>query len=401
MHYDTIVIGMGLSGLMAAKTAVEAGQKVLIVGKGTGSLCLFSSTVDVAGNPEMKNPPDHPYSKVGRAGIHQALSSFTSFFPAPYSFHSVGDGNCRVLTGAGTLRPTRFVPSTMIAGISIERGTTLIVGFEGFKDFYANYAAHGNGLRGITVPVDERLNKEVTATALSRLMEMNSFRERIAGEIRKRLEGERKIGFPAVFGWQDPVGVKKGMEDLLGIEVFEIPTLPPSIPGKRIFNRFRTWLIQNGATFLMGYPVSQALSEGKRCEGIYVNHPSVTTFYSADHFVLATGRFMGGGLVADQERISEPLVRLPVFQPPSREEWFGRFFSDHHPIHEAGILTDSSLRPVDERGDLLLENVWIAGSILAHHNLIEEKSREGIEIATGFTAARNSLPQRSQSHTEN
>ena len=39
MHFDLIVIGTGLSGLMAAKTAAETGAKVLIVGKGTGSLC--------------------------------------------------------------------------------------------------------------------------------------------------------------------------------------------------------------------------------------------------------------------------------------------------------------------------------------------------------------------------
>ena len=49
MHYDLIIIGMGLSGLMAAKTAAEAGQEVLIVGKGMGSLCLFSNTIDVLG----------------------------------------------------------------------------------------------------------------------------------------------------------------------------------------------------------------------------------------------------------------------------------------------------------------------------------------------------------------
>ena len=55
MHYDLIVIGMGLSGLMAAKTAAEAGQKVLIVGKGMGSLCLFSNTIDVLG----KSPERH------------------------------------------------------------------------------------------------------------------------------------------------------------------------------------------------------------------------------------------------------------------------------------------------------------------------------------------------------
>ena len=50
MHFDLIVIGMGLSGLMAAKTAAEAGQKTLIIGKGMGSLSLFSNSIDVLGN---------------------------------------------------------------------------------------------------------------------------------------------------------------------------------------------------------------------------------------------------------------------------------------------------------------------------------------------------------------
>ena len=49
MHYDLIIIGMGLSGLMAAKTAVDTGKKVLLVGKGMGALALFSNTIDVLG----------------------------------------------------------------------------------------------------------------------------------------------------------------------------------------------------------------------------------------------------------------------------------------------------------------------------------------------------------------
>lgn len=126
MHYDLIVIGMGLSGLMAAKTAAEAGQKVLIVGKGMGSLSLFSNSIDVLGQlpktmkmephrqtsdvdtkahrgehpvPEdqftheqvsghlgtgmkdglsqwIKDHPEHPYAKVGLIKIEEALSSF-------------------------------------------------------------------------------------------------------------------------------------------------------------------------------------------------------------------------------------------------------------------------------------------------------------------------------------
>ena len=136
MHFDIIIIGMGLSGLMAAKTASEAGQKILVIGKGIGSLSLFSNTIDVLGsvskamnmephvqatdtNPKspwgehpvpedqfahrqvsdplgtgmsdglsqwMKERPKHPYSKVGLDRIKEALSSFISLFPPPTLF---------------------------------------------------------------------------------------------------------------------------------------------------------------------------------------------------------------------------------------------------------------------------------------------------------------------------
>ena len=109
--------------------------------------------------------------------------------------------------------------------------------------------------------------------------------------------------------------------------------------------------------------------------------------------MLATGRFLGGGLWADMERVSEPLFHLPVSQPATRGEWFReRFFQpEAHPIHRAGIVTDHALRPVDEGGKVVLSNVWVAGSILAHHEAIEEHSREGIAIATGYLAAKRAL----------
>jgi glycerol-3-phosphate dehydrogenase subunit B len=187
--------------------------------------------------------------------------------------------------------------------------------------------------------------------------------------------------------------VKKDLEEIIGAEVFEIPILPPSIPGMRIFNRFKEWLIQRGVTFLLGYSVSKATLKEKKCERIDVFNPPIFNSYSADRYILATGRFIGGGLVADEEKIFEPIFNLPLAQPKSREEWFGKsFFNDlPHPIHQTGIRTDSSLRPIDEKGGLVLENVWVAGSILAGHHSVDEKSREGIEITTGYVAAKESL----------
>jgi glycerol-3-phosphate dehydrogenase subunit B len=405
MHYDIIIIGMGLSGLMAAKTAAEMGKKVLIVGKGVGSLGLFSNSIDVLGSISktmrmndalsqwIKDHPQHPYAKAGLRDINEALSSFTSFFPPPYSFQTIGDGNCLIPTGAGTLHPTYLIPSTMVPGASVKEGDGLIIGFKGFNDFYAGWVSRQLKCQGFTLSFPDVLHQGMTATGLSRLIEKEEFRERMGKEIKKHLKAETCVGLPALLGIRDPFAVKKDLEELIGAKVFEIPILPPSIPGMRIFNRFKMGLIQKGVTFLLGYWVSKAILEKKRCKRIEILHPPISTSYSSDRYILATGRFIGGGLKGNEEKIFETIFNLPVFQPQSREEWFQKsfFYDSPHPIHQAGIFTDSSFRPIDEKGELILENVRVAGSILSHHHFIDDQSREGIEIATGYSAAKRAF----------
>jgi glycerol-3-phosphate dehydrogenase subunit B len=339
--------------------------------------------------------PEHPYGKVGLERIETALSSFSSYFPPPYSFQARDERNSFIPTGAGTFRPTYLLPSTMMRGGAFKEKETLIIGFKGYKDFYVQRLADSFKCRGMTLSLSETPHEEVTANALVRRMEQPSFRETLSAEIKKQIRGETLLGLPAVLGMSDPMSVRKDLEKRIGVSIFEIPVLPPSIPGIRVFNRFKARLIQKGVTFLLGYSVSKAVLSGKRCDRIEVSHPPLLKTYSADQYILATGRFIGGGLKGTHERIIEPLFDLPVCQPPSRNEWFQEtFFNDQgHLIHRSGILTDPFFRPVNESGEVLLDNVRIAGTILAHHNCIDEKSREGIEIATGYLAARMALGQ--------
>jgi glycerol-3-phosphate dehydrogenase subunit B len=167
MHFDVIIIGMGLSGLMAAKTAVEMGKKVLIIGKGLGTLSIFSNTVDILGilppttkmkdglSQWIKDHPDHPYGKVGLEKIDESLSAFITLFPPPYSFQAIGETNCFIPTGAGTLRPAYLIPATMMAGESLKGGDGLIVGFKGFKDFFATQVAKPFKCRGLMVSLPD------------------------------------------------------------------------------------------------------------------------------------------------------------------------------------------------------------------------------------------------------
>jgi glycerol-3-phosphate dehydrogenase subunit B len=210
----------------------------------------------------------------------------------------------------------------------------LIVGFKGFKDFYADYTADQLKCRGIVIPLSEFPGQEMIATAIARLMERESFREALGREVKKQMEGESRIGFPALLGIRDPLKVKKDLEETIGVEVFEIPILPPSIPGMRIFRQFKEWLIQRGVTFLLGHSVLKADLNGKRCGSIEVSHPPLSQSYSADRFILATGRFIGGGLKASFQSacpstgIKRPLVCELFFQWPSHSSgWdFDRSF---------------------------------------------------------------------------
>jgi glycerol-3-phosphate dehydrogenase subunit B len=394
---------MGLSGLMAAMTAAQAGKRVLIIGKGMGSLCLFSNSIDLLGSLTgadafegirvwVSGHPDHPYAKAGVDRISDALSAFCSLFPPPYSFNAVGSGNCRVPTGAGTYRPTYLLPSTMTGGVGITKGG-VIVGIEHFRDFSAIQAAKGLKVRGTVVSLGERIARDLAPLALARLMEQPSFRASFAREVKKKMAGEDRVGFPALLGLKHPGRVKEDLENMIGADVFEMPLLPPSIPGIRIFNRLKARLIeQRNVAFLLGPSVEAVRVEGRRCAGIAVVNAPVSTLYTADSYVLATGRFLSGGLVADRESIREPLFDLPVIQPQGRDNWFGsHFFENSHPLNETGIRIDSHFRPLDADGTVILENVRIAGSILAFHSSIEELSREGVSLSTGYAAAREAV----------
>ncbi len=404
-RWDLIVIGTGLAGLTAARTAVEMGAKVLVIGRGMGSLALFGNSIDVLGSippgADMETGmagwiaahPDHPYARTGWPGISESLGAFRELFPPPYTFDSAGGGNSIVPTGAGTMRPTYLLPITMTAGAGMSATDMLIIGLRGFKDFQGDTVSLHLQCRGVNLSLPRYGLEGLSALGLARLMDEEPFREGLGEAIRRQMAGERRIGLPAVLGLKAPADALKTLETITRAKVFEIPMLPPSIPGTRIFHRFRECLIEKGATFLLGNPVIGSDVKGSLCEGITLQNPPLLTIYRAERYILATGRFLGGGLQADTERISEPLFRLPVSQPESRGKWFReRFFQpEAHPIHRAGIVTDPELRPIDAGGRVLLKNVRVAGSILAHHQTIEEHSHEGIDIATGYLAARRAL----------
>jgi glycerol-3-phosphate dehydrogenase subunit B len=55
------------------------------------------------------------------------------------------------------------------------------------------------------------------------------------------------------------------------------------------------------------------------------------------------------------------------------------------------VATHAGLQPLDAQGDIVYTNLWVAGGGLAGADPIQERSLEGIAIATGIAAVESML----------
>jgi glycerol-3-phosphate dehydrogenase subunit B len=109
--------------------------------------------------------------------------------------------------------------------------------------------------------------------------------------------------------------------------------------------------------------------------------------------ILASGRFIGGGLHADRKRIQETIFDLPVYQPQNRVDWHRRDFLDTrgHLVNRAGVEIDDSFRPLDRSRQPAFRTLFAAGALLAHNDWKRLKCGAGVAIASAFGAVKSFL----------
>jgi glycerol-3-phosphate dehydrogenase subunit B len=81
-------------------------------------------------------------------------------------------------------------------------------------------------------------------------------------------------------------------------------------------------------------------------------------------------------------------LNIPVSQPENRSCWHRESFLDPkgHAINLAGIEVDNRFRPLTAAGRPVYDNLFAAGSILAHQDWIRTKSGTGLAVATAYGA---------------
>jgi glycerol-3-phosphate dehydrogenase subunit B len=404
LHYDAVVIGAGTAGLTAGARLAEGGARVCVLAKGVGSTHLAPGTIDVLGYaPERVSEPgaalrdfiaahpDHPYALLGLDAVSEAVGWFRTCVeagPLP-GYRYVGDLERNVLlpSAIGALRPSALVPETMAGGEVGADDRVCVVGPRALRDFHpslcaANLTRAGMPARAVEVDIEVSRADE-NALGLARRFDDPAWRAGFAARLAITLQANERVGLPAMLGVRDPHGAWSDLEHRLGRQVFEIPTLPPSVPGMRLFEILRTALRRAGGRLVMGAEVVGFERSGQGVTTVRTHAGGRDARYSAPWFVLAAGGFGSGAIELDSHWAThERVLGLPLRGVPAPGE--RRFVADYlaeQPMARVGVAVDGELRAEGA------ENVLVAGAGLPGAASWREASGEGIALASGSRAA--------------
>jgi glycerol-3-phosphate dehydrogenase subunit B len=374
-----LVVGGGIAGCMAAMAASQRGAQVTLVSRAPGATALYAGGMEIAADlREMRAlaaaQPYHPFVRLGLNEFEIVTLLDEVCYHVQSSLSRVGlrlTGSWRT-TGwyadvHGGVRPAHLVPESVEAGElgGLQGKRVAVVGFSGVGDYDALAAAAALADAGIRARAVVAALELPPAAALSDL-----------------------VGRPApiVRDIVDAVAYPPGLAHLPD-NGFELLATVPSPHGWRLQRAL------DAALGVHGVQVAQGEVVGVRAEGRRVTAAvTASSELPADELVLASGRFLGGGLVKERV-VREPVCGLGVFHDGRRvdREWPARLRLleqlSPHPAFRTGLLTDDRLRPLDWDGAVPYENLRAAGSVLGGYDYIRGYGF-GVPILTGWLAGR-------------
>jgi glycerol-3-phosphate dehydrogenase subunit B len=410
--HDVAVIGAGLAGMSAAVFAANRGLRVVQVGN-AGALLFSSGLLDLLGvhpieeGRTWRDPwaglailsrdlPHHPYARLEAALVRAAFGELIAALDdAGLAYTAPGERNHEVLTGVGTVKSTYCLPRSMQPGAAaLAAGAPcLLVDFEGLREYSAKAVAAGAaarwpGVRTLRLAFPARgIAGEVYAAHMALALEERVTRERLADLIRPHLGDAGAVGLPAVLGIMRTARAAAHLTEALGVPVFEVPTMPTSVPGLRLKNALERAVAVRGVERRLHGRVVAVERSGDQFALSVAGTPAPAAL-RAHAVILATGRFMGRGLEASRARVREPLLDLYVAQPATRADWHRTDLFDRrgHALNRAGLEVDDGFRACDARGAVVDPRLFAVGTILAHHDWARMKCGAGLAIGTAAAA---------------
>ncbi len=404
-----VVVGSGLAGFAASIFARDRGITAAQIGN-TGTIAYTTGYLDLLGSASgmvlddpwkglevlRRDEPCHPLSRITDDNIRTSFHRFTkALSEMGVGYTEPGEHNLMALLPSGLIKPTLSVPETMRAGIEAYKADAkaLIINFLGMQGFSAtefvtNLEPVWRNMIATTLSFpDMESGAQVYPEVMARALEVPAIREQLAVRIKAKLTDAECVGLPAILGIHKPDLVHRDMQKLIGVPVFEIPTLPPAVAGIRLREMFEQVLPANGLT-LVPQQKAERLDLDDGGVTVYLEDSFGAVVIKAQAAILATGRFLSGGLTADHGIVRETLMDLSVSQPASRDDWHRQNYLDPrgHPVNRSGLEVDEHFRPLNDDGRPVDARLFAAGTVLAHQDWVRQRCGAGVAIASAYQA---------------
>jgi len=440
-RFDVLVIGGGISGTLAASYLAGKGRKVGVLKKAGGATAMSSGLLDVLGyvdeelirNPEegvrnlAEKNPDHPYGLTGGGReesasqrgqvavekLREALDFFRAGVKAAgHEYEGSLDENVLAITPFGTYKPTCLLPPWMYSDISgLDGSKILFVGSKNNPRVNPVYIA--KSFEGFILPKLREIGIEIEAEAKAEYvgapglegrryvlpvevgysLDVDENLKKYTENISEKLGDSTHVFLPCL-GYRKPRENWEYIKEKLGVEVVELPSLPPSTAGMRLASCLEEMASKGGVELYKGYSAVSAKIEGAKCLSVEAVHRNEVSEAEASAFVLATGDYISDDLLVEKDRIVERAFGLRIETPEDQDylSWLDDtpFPVSGHPASRLGVKVDRAMRPL-VKGDVLAENLFACGSVIAGYDYNTEKCGFGVCISTALAAAEGVL----------
>lgn len=430
------VIGAGLAGLSAALMAHEKGYQVTVYTKGLGGLVLSAGTGDLLGylpdrpDPVVGDPfqavddlpQDHPYRLIGTEHLRAGMEWYRQALPDFWVPANATNTNTFLASALGSVRPTYLVPQTCAAGALHDQMKLLVVGLKQFKDFPATLIADNLNraerfslsARAVTLDFSGRGHEaDVTATDYARNLDVADLDPQRAAKLRQKfadllndtVQSGETILIPALLGLSTQTF--REFQALVNAPVAEVPTVPPSILGRRAYDILVNSCREARVDIHTNCEVLSAASLDGTVTALRVARAGGVDEVKVDAVLDAAGGMTSGNFERDSHlNIQEKVFNLPVFIPAPDATGY---INSIHPIDlenrqelervlMSGVGVDATMRPVDASGRRLYDNVYCLGEMLGACAPWRELSGEGLALGSAWTAVQSlASPERSRS----
>ncbi len=432
MNADVIVIGGGMAGYSSALKLKKRNNHVILVKKSTGATFFSSGAIDLAGyypltnntyydspitciNDIRKTNQNHPYSKFKSIDeIKSLYNEWKSIFQSDFQLKGSLNKNILLINFSGTVKPSNLAGNQIYDGnLNTINGKSLaLIGINGFPFFDSKYCS--KSLKN-TLTYLEGMELNKISNFSIELPDLSEIGNLLSINVAKYLENEQNLSnfikiiksnseilshdvlaFPPILGLLDFKNVLKKLQESLGKEIIEILSYPPSVPGFRLQSTLEKKARELGVEIVNNMEIINFESKNIEITGLIGKYGKYRDMrLEAENFILATGKFIGNGIKGNKEYIKEKLFDLPIFDEfgnPSYNIPLQKMYKPKvlprggQPFLSLGIKINENFIPIDEKNQILYENLKAAGQVLSGYNYVSEKNGLGIALLTGMAA---------------